>query len=396
MLYRLDVFYLLLSVTIVATLIVKRGNANIYSMVKKKTMKKRVLFVVQGAAGGVSRYLIDIISNMDSDKYQVGVVYNSQFEDERFRNWRILSNNIQFFNLKTLVREISLENDISACMTIVKIINNFKPNVVHAQSSKAGLIARIAARIKHVHRIVYTPHAYAFLSPEFSKGKRFLYRMAERFLSRYFTDITINCSYSEHYQAIKARIDRCSKLKVIPNAVPAIHGLNRSVERARLGVKSDRIIVGTLARVSPQKNPELFEKIASAVSKLNSDILFVWIGTNSQERKSRDVIFKGEMSQSQELLAGIDLYLSTSLFEGLSYSLLEAASVGIPVLASNVPGNDDFISKYNYGFSFELDDPIPKISQQIISLLQNPRLKKLQPEVQGFSSMIEETLSTYN
>lgn len=357
---------------------------------------KKILYVVQGAGGGVSRYLVDIISNLDPSEFKVGVVYNSKFADDRFKTWRATTTGVQFFDVDTMIRKIVPAMELKSIKAIMKIIDEFQPDIVHAQSSKAGLTARISAKLKHVRRIVYTPHAYAFLSPEFSSKKRAAYTFAERVLSRHFTDMTINCSYSEHEHAIEKKIDRSAKLTTIANAVPPISKINRTKERQRLGYSNDEIVVGNLARVSPQKNPQLFDVVADAVAKLDSSIKFVWVGTNKDNRTATNVEYKGEMSNTQPMIGGMNLYLSTSLFEGLSYSLLEAASVGVPVLASNVPGNDEFIAGYDRAYGFELTDAPEKIAQQIVELVHDPSLQDLVPSAGGFEKMMRDTVAVYN
>lgn len=356
---------------------------------------KSVLYVVQGAGGGVSRYLVDLISNLSRDKFRVGVVFNSKFEDNRFSTWRKTADYVTFFDVDSMVREISVSSDLQSIKQIRRIISEFKPDVVHAQSSKAGFVARIAAKQMHVHRIVYTPHAYAFLSPEFSAKKRAVYTLAEQFLGRFFTDVTINCSHSENKHALNKHIDKPRKLVTIANAVPPIKNIERGTERARLNLDKDALVIGNLARVSTQKNPSLFEAIAKEAIKLNSRLQFVWIGSNPDNRKSEYVSYLGEMNDTQELIAGMDLYLSTSLFEGLSYSLLEAAAVGVPVFASNVPGNDEFIAGYNRAYSFELVDSPGVIAAELVKLVAENQGIPVAPAADGFEKMIHDTIAVY-
>lgn len=356
---------------------------------------RNILYIVQGAGGGVSRYLVDIISNLDQSKFRVGVIFNSKFEDERFSVWRHSANNISFYDVDTLVREVSPKMDVKSIQIIMQIITEFKPDVVHAQSSKAGLVGRVAAKLKGVKRIVYTPHAYAFLSPEFSSKKRAVYALAERWLSRFFTDMTINCSRSEYEHALDKHIDKPKKLITISNAVPPIENIDVSAERQRLNANSDDIIVGNLARVSTQKNPKLFEAIATAAKRINPKIRFIWIGSNLEHRTYPDVEYMGEMENTQELIAGMNVYLSTSLFEGLSYALLEAAAVGVRVVATNVPGNDEFIAGYNRAEGVELTDNPEIVARKIIDLAQQSKSEQLSPSATGFNQMIQSTLKVY-
>ncbi|WP_275403566.1 glycosyltransferase [Lacticaseibacillus suibinensis] len=350
---------------------------------------------MQGAAGGVSRYMIDVISNLPDTKYSVGIVFNSKFEDQRFKIWRFRKTDIQFFEVPSLCREISLSKDVESINRIRSVICEFHPDIVHLQSSKAGFVGRVAAKLEHVKKIVYTPHAYAFLSPEFSNVKRSVYTLAEKILSRYFTDVTINCSHSEYEHAQEHKLDRSTKFRVIPNAVPSFHIPDIDYQRNRIGHPEKKLIVGNVARVTEQKNPQLFERIAQEMSTIDSTIQFVWIGPNTNHRHSNFVDYLGEMTETQSLIGGIDVYLSTSFFEGLSYSLLEAASVGIPVFATDVPGNDEFISNYHDAYGFELTDNVINIAKKLKSILYKYKNLPLHPSVDGFDDMITQTLRVY-
>lgn len=355
-------------------------------------MVKRILYIVQAPSGGVARHLIDLIDHLDKNQFTIALICNLKLEDKRFHKWRVASDNILFYDLNTLQRAISPRLDCNAATSIYKIIKKFCPDIVHAHSSKAGLVGRIAAKLAHVKKIIYTPHAYAFMSPEFSVVKRKSFVFAERILSHTCTNITINCSFSENKQALEHRIDVPSKFIVIQNAVP----INHDYDRASL--KSEHVekyVVANFARVSAQKNPKLFDKLADEVHRLDDSVVFQWYGANPGNHTADNVNYCGQVERPILKMKNADLFLSTSLFEGLSYSLLEAESIGLPVLASNVPGNDEFIQMCASAHGFDLNAPLKLIGEEIIKLLHSPNKITKTNRDDRFSKMMEKIIGLY-
>ena len=110
-------------------------------MTLMKYNKIRLMIITQSERGGLRRYITDVIDGLDKNKYEIALAYNSDYGDQRFKDWiRKNQNNhqIKFFDIKTFVREISLINDLKAYRYLLKCIDNFEPTIVHVQSSKAG------------------------------------------------------------------------------------------------------------------------------------------------------------------------------------------------------------------------------------------------------------------
>lgn len=339
----------------------------------------KVLIVTQAPSGGVGRHISNLVDGLNN-QFDFYILYNPEYADASFKYWLKKNEDVERITTPYLIREINPSTDIRAINFIYKKIREIKPDVVHLHSSKAGAVGRLAAKLAGVKKIIYTPHAYSFLSKEFSDKKSKLFVFIESFLSRYFTTKTINVSESEKRAALKNHLDKSDKFIVIPNAIPSRDYFNVEKQRKRLNINDPGIfIVGNIARVAEQKNPNLFLKVADIVTKKDPSIVFFWVGykekrlANYSFEDEKTVRFVGEMVKADELVSAFDLYFCTSIFEGMSYSLLEAADAGVPVLLSNVEGNNDFAKIYTGAQLFNLTDDPNIIADKVINYKKEHR-----------------------
>lgn len=367
-------------------------------------MTKKILIVTQSEGGGLRRHLTDLMDGLIEQNFEVVLAYNEEFGDDGFKRWleiKKASQSLILYNVSEMKRSISPLDDFLAIKRLMQIIRDEQPDIVHTHSSKAGVVGRIAAKLVGHKRVFYTPHAYSFLSEEFSDKKKNMFVLIERLLSRWFTAKTFNVSESEMQAALSVKLDKPEKFEVIPNAVPILADFNYDFERKRL-TSSDKFVVVNTARVTKQKNPDLFVDLANRVKQDMPDVEFVWIGQIDSEYKNfvneqTSVVFKGEMQKTNALVGAADLYFSTSFFEGLSYSLLEAGSFGIPVFLSNVPGNIDFAQMYNGAELFNIDDSRTLQVEKLEAFINKLRNKEnTQSEITAdYDAMIDKIVDNY-
>ncbi|WP_231478348.1 glycosyltransferase [Pseudoxanthomonas suwonensis] len=135
----------------------------------------------------------------------------------------------------------------------------------------------------------------------------------------------------------------------------------RADARLHLGISDSASVVATISRFDYQKNM----REALEVAKLLPDTLFLWIGCGEEEiplkeQASREgvsnVRFLGQLEAPVEAIAAADIYFSTSRWEGLPLSVLEAMSLGIPSVLSNVVGHKDLVERHGIGLLYPLGD----------------------------------------
>ena len=244
---------------------------------------------------------------------------------------------------------------IKAFFEIKSIARRLKPDIIHLHSSKAGALGRIAFNGRNTP-VFYTPHGYSFLMQNHSAMKRFIYKTVESVCSRR-NCTTISCSEGEHKET----------LKLTKNATYVNNGINveelqRLIDQAG-PINDHPLTVFTLGRVCYQKNPDLFNKIAENLP----EVKFLWIGDGELRNKltAPNIEITGWVKREDALRYSLhgDIFLLTSLWEGLPISLLEAMYMKKLCVVNNVIGNRDVIHNGKNGFVCDnIDDFVTAIA----------------------------------
>ena len=231
------------------------------------------------------------------------------------------------------------------------LILETKPGAVHLHSSFAGLLR--AFPLQGI-KVIYTPHAYAFLRRDQSLAARAMYWIAESILSKRAQTIA---AISPFEVAVAAKLSSApTRVSYLPNVVSdEVGNLQQTV---REGVTP---VVVTVGRVSAQKDPLFFSKVARAT---RLDIQWVWVGDgdsllkNELERAGVQVTGWMPNEKVHNEIARADLYFHSSEWEGAPITLLEAAAIGTPVLARGI--------ETLTGLGFQLTDDCPIAAAQAI------------------------------
>jgi glycosyltransferase involved in cell wall biosynthesis len=228
---------------------------------------------------------------------------------------------------------------------------------------------------------VYTFHGFHIQQYKLI-GQKF-YVLVERFLNS-FTNLFINVSHGEKNVCLLHRIFKESKSVVIYNAIKAKErpALDKIEFRNNLKLPYDKFIVASVVSFNTPKNVPLIIAIAKQLAE-NKNIIFAVIGDGEQKReieelinseKLKNVLLLGSKNDVTQYLFASDLYLSTSLWEGMPYSLIEATAVGLPIIASNVTGNNEIVQNEENGFLFELNQP-EYATEKIIEISKSVELQ---------------------
>lgn len=345
-------------------------------------MSRKRLLLVQEAMGGCGRHVSDLVLGLDPEQYDITVIYGTSRIDEYYRS-RLpeMMQHARLIPCADLVRQIDPRHDIRAYRTVSGVIREFKPDIVHCHSSKAGAIGRLAAAQYGVKRIFYTPHAYAFQAPEFGGKKRALFVGVERWLSRHCTTMTFNVSQGERQAALAEHLDDERKFEVVYNGISATPIPSQHQARHRLGLPADAHVIGVTARLVEQKDPMTSAAIAANVIKTEPNTHMVYIGdgpfhSRMEEYFTREgvidnVHFYGYRTDADALVSAFDLYLLTSLYEGMPYSLVESLRAGVPIAATDVTGDDEVVQQGVNGMLFPSRD-VQSGTDAVLQLIRNP------------------------
>lgn len=332
------------------------------------TEAKKKLLIVQEAMGGCGRNVVDIVTGIDHSRFDVTVAYGTGRLDDYYRKaLPEMENHATLIPIPELIRDISAPNDIKAWLRVHALIKQIKPDILHCHSSKAGVIGRSAVIGSRVAKVFYTPRAYAFQAREFSKPKKLLFVMLERMFSHLFTTCTFNVSTGERDIALQYGIDDPNKFKVVYNGIPDIALPSREEALQSLGLSGlpqDAIIVGSTVRLAAQKDPMTFARIAKMVIERDPRAHFVCVGDGDlQDDVARfvedndlggNVHLLGYRDDAERVVTAFDVYLLTSLYEGLPYSLVESLRAGVPIVATNVTGSNEVVRPGVNGYLFEV------------------------------------------
>lgn len=315
-----------------------------------------IIHVVEPFATGVNTFIHELVSGMPDDRH---IILHGERKDTREINGIKAEYNgrAEFISWKWAFREISLFKDFRAFMELRKVLKSTNFDILHLHSSKAGVLGRIAAFFGGYKNVVYTPNGASFLRKDISSKQLWMYQSIEQFFSRWNARI-ISSSESEHKEYKKLGINS----RIIQNGV-FIDGVKPKNENSKIF----KII--TCGKVTIQKNPKLLNEIASYFGD-REDISFTWVGDGELTDLLTHVKVTGWSSKNEVFnhLNEADLYISTSLWEGLPLAGIEAMGFGLPLLMSKCEGNNDLVNHGINGYSFNTRI---KAIENILFLMEN-------------------------
>jgi glycosyltransferase involved in cell wall biosynthesis len=252
-----------------------------------------------------------------------------------------------------LVSQISPAKDVRCLRLLTEQLADGGYDVVHTHSAKAGALGRLAAERAGTPRVVHTFHGFPFHEFQ-SRARRAAYVGIERYLGKR-TDVFLAVGGAVAAEAVRRGIAAPERIRVINPAIecpgtPASPAA-RAAARHRLGVPVGCKVVGTVGRVDYQKAPESFVDAVAAIGR--PDVYAVWIGDgplrHEMEQRARRrglqgrFVCVGHRDDVPALLAGLDVFMMASRYEGLPCAVAEAMTVGLPVVATAVNAVPDVV-----------------------------------------------------
>lgn len=259
------------------------------------------------------------------------------------------------------------------------ILGTSPPGLIHSHRYKENILAKLASSFSGNIRLIATQHGLPELADDKTTiANRLLSKANFHLLSRYFTK-TVAVSADIRNSLIKRYAFREESVEAIHNGIyiPAA-----TVSRA----KSGRFVIGSSGRLSPVKDYPLMVGIAGAIASRSArDVYFELAGEGPERpvlesmvqrfRLQGRFILKGHLEEMDGFYRGIDLYLNTSIHEGIPMTILEALARGIPVIAPAVGGITEIITNGVEGFLIESRDP-EAFAEKCLLLLENEELRE--------------------
>lgn len=352
--------------------------------------KTKILHIVEAFGGGVFSFFVDLINNTSED-FEIVIAYSVRNQTpEDFKKY--FKRDVKFIEVKNFTRSVNPIKDLKAFFELKKIIKKEMPNIIHLHSSKAGFLGRFAANGKKV-KMLYNPHGFSFLMQNTSKLKRFIYLIAEKIGALRKCTI-IGCSKGEYEEALKLTKNAIC----INNGVDIINMNEEVKELTKKEIDFNNLKICTSGRIGYQKNPKLFNDIAMAFP----NIQFTWIGDGElrNELTSSNINITGwkERDEVLKLVNENDIFILTSLWEGLPISLLEAMFLNKVCMVSNCIGNRDVIKTGKNGFvcndKSDFEKAIKNLKNMDYQSIKDNALKDIE-EIFNTDTMINEYEKVY-
>jgi glycosyltransferase involved in cell wall biosynthesis len=309
------------------------------------------VLVTLGEVGGAQGYIAALLPAL-ADEYDVTVgAHGGAFVREAAERA-----GVEFVHLEQLRRPISPWRDLRGFVELYRLLRRLRPDLLHASSSKAGVIGRLAAAAARVPVRVFTVHGWAFSAH--SGAASSLYRWADRIADR-ATTATICVSQRERAVGLRVRTCHADRTVVIPNAVDVDAYPQAPLER----VVPRLISVGRLA--APKDWSTLLSALAGLEPAAFAEAVIVGDGPERERvedelaRRSLDGRLRllGERHDVPRLLAHADVFVLASHSEGLPLSVIEAMAAGLPVVASDVGGLRELVRDGETGTLVSPGDP---------------------------------------
>jgi glycosyltransferase involved in cell wall biosynthesis len=323
----------------------------------------RVVQVVESSATGTLSMVCLIANQLARAGHEVRVIYSLRPDTPTGLHG--------MFDPRVTLVHVQMKG-VSAIKAIARLRNelaSYAPNVVHLHSSFAGFLGRLAMiGLRPDAACLYSPHCISFMRRDITPWQRLAYVLLER-IGCVKPTLYIACSGSE---GAEIRSHLRQPTKVIENAVDTFH---LGSATARSITAEERRVVVTVGGIRRQKNPQLFAEIAQRLAGHN--LRFVWIGDGDphfkQSLEAANVEVTGWMSREAvfERVQHCGIYLSTSSWEGLPVSVIEAMLVGKPAVVSACAGNIDVVSHMHDGAVYHDAENAARLLEEIV---ENPGL----------------------
>ena len=305
-----------------------------------------------------------------------------------------------------LVRAVSPRADAGAVAGLARLLRRWRPDVIHAHSSKAGAVARLARVARPRTPLIYTPHGYAFNGWFESEGERSRYRAVERALAPLTTTVLCVCEAERRLaESVGSR-----RTAVVYNGVPEAETV--PAHPVLDGLRERGPVVGVLSLLRPGKGLETLIDAAPALLAEHPRASIAIAGEGPDraalEQRARSlgveeaVVFLGLVDGPGPLLAGIDVFANPSWAESFPLSTLEAMQAGLPVVITDVGGAAEAIVPGESGLLVPARDPAALASGLAGLVADHERARAMgasaRQRVQErfvVSRMIDQTLSVY-
>lgn len=308
---------------------------------------------------GVLNCKIDVVANFENGSI------TSQKRVDAYKK-ELNEREINVYDIPIPRSIFKIKDIIKAYIQVKNLVKEKHYRIVHCHSPIGGVIARLACRKarKSGTKVIYTAHGFHFFKGASLINWLIFYPIEK--LCSHFTDVLITINQEDY---LRAKSWHTCNVEYIPGI--GVHTedflneqVNRSALRKELGLSDSDFVFLSVGQLSVRKNHEV---VIRALAKIkNHNVKYLLVGFGEMEKKLKSlaeslnvsdrVVFAGYRGDIRKILHIVDAFVFPSLQEGLPVSLMEAMSVGLPIVCSAVRGNVDLVEKGKGGYVYGCHD----------------------------------------
>lgn len=274
---------------------------------------------------------------------------------------------ISLYDSHTYRSITAVKDNYTAYKNLKKVVSREKVEVIHCNTPVGGMIGRLVAKRCKVKKVIYTAHGFHFYkgAPLFN---RTVLKLAEMIMARW-TDAIITMNQEDYEAAKKFKLRK-------GGSVYYVHGVGvdtnisklspkvRIDKRKELGLSDEDFVIASVGRLDANKNNRTLINAISKIANPNIKLILCGDGDEMTELKEltkfllvdNRVFFLGRRDDMNEIYEAVDVLAMASFREGLSRTIMEAMSHGLPCIVSNIRGNVDLIENMVGGFLCKTTD----------------------------------------
>lgn len=314
--------------------------------------------------GGADENTLFTVEGLNKDKYDVDLIVGEETEDDILKNTK--SAEFKIIRVKGLKGKLNFCYDPIVLIKLIKLMRKNHYDIIHTHTTKTGILGKIAARVSGVPLIIHGLHGSSFQAFDNNTLNKALI-FFEKWTSRY-TDAYVSVSEILSKKYIKEGIGRDDNHFVVYSGMKLkkFYNIRKNIDRENklkeLGIDLDSFIIGNVARLEKRKGHryliDAFKKIVNERKDIKLKLLIIGEGEEKEsllnyikELKLEDnIILTGYRKDIEELMAIMNIFVLTSLREGLPRVLVQATAVGVPSVTFNIDGASEVIKDNYNGF----------------------------------------------
>lgn len=321
-------------------------------MRKKIKDKIHIMHVIYALdTGGMQKGLINLVNRLNPNIFVNSICCLTKADSSREK----VKGEVEIFEL-----EKKEGQDFFLPIRLAILFRKKKVDIVHARCWGALFDGVIGAKIANIPIIIYGEHGRRYEDIVQSKKRHIWIR---KIILSFFVDNIVSVSNETKEWLVNSIKINQDKIICIHNGIDLLEGafeVNIINKKQQLGIQKEDRVIGTVGRLDRVKDYPTLLYATSEVVKYFPKIKILFIGDgphrNELENLStslgikENIIFLGERKDVIELLKIMDIFIMTSLIEGISNTILEAMSCGLPIITTNVGGNSEVVLDGATGF----------------------------------------------